>query len=205
MKAKSVIGLPEPTLEGELSVEAAIARRRSRRRFGGRPLTLAQLGQLLWSAQGITGGHRSRRAAPSAGGTFPLELFVAVGQGTVGELAAGVYHYAAPRHVLELVLEGDARPTLAEACLGQDFMAAAPADILIAADVSRTAARYGDRAPRYVHVEVGHAAENVHLQAEALGLASVPVGAFRDDEVAAVCRLEAPLAPLYIVPVGFPA
>jgi SagB-type dehydrogenase family enzyme len=198
------IELPRPDLEGEVSVEEAIAGRRSRRMFAADRLTVEQLGQVLWAAQGITGPNGRKRAAPSAGATYPMELFVAVGQGTVGDLSAGVYHYVPSGHALEQLFADDVRRQAAEAALGQTFLAEAPADILIAADYGRTAGRYGERARRYVDMEAGHVSQNVYLQAEALGLGTVAVGAFTDSAVARVFRLTRPLEPLYLMPLGRP-
>ncbi len=197
------IELPQPDTEGRTPVEEAIASRRSRRRFTTAALSIEQLAQLLWSAQGVT-GEAGRRAAPSAGATYPMEVLVAVGEGTVGDLSAGVYHYLPARHALEPVVEGDVRRQAATAALGQDFVAAAPAVLLIAADYERTRPRYGERAGRYVEMEAGHVGQNVYLQAEALGLGTVAVGAFRDEQVARVFGLPRGLAPLYLMPVGHP-
>jgi len=198
------IRLPKPSLKGGMSVEEAIGRRRSRRGFRDEPLSLQQVGQLLWCAQGITGPHGRKRAAPSAGATYPMELFVAVGKGTAGELPAGIYHYLPAEHALERTFEGDARGRIAAAALGQDFLAEAPLDILMAADYGRTGERYGGRGPRYVHMEAGHISQNVYLQAEALGLGTVAVGAFDDARMAEVFRLPDRLKPLYLMPVGRP-
>ena len=173
-----------------------------RRQFSDAPLTTGQLGQLLWSAQGVTGQQGRWRAAPSAGATYPMEVFVAVGSKTVGDLDAGVYRYLPSEHALERVGEADVRRQTAEAAWGQDFLAAAPLDILLAADYRRTAGRYGDRARRYVHMEAGHVSQNIYLQAEALGLGTVAVGAFDDRSVAQVFELPENIAPLYLMPVG---
>ena len=194
------INLPAPNTKGAMSVEEAIRQRRSRRNFSDTPLALAEAAQVLWAAQGLTEGRK--RTVPSAGAAFPLELYVAVGMGTVEGLEAGVYHYLPSGHALERHAEGDIRPMIARASLGQGFLAQAPLDLLMAADLSRTAQRYGDRARRYVDMEAGHASQNVHLQAEALGLGTVAVGAFHDDDVAAAFRLPASLRPLYLMPVG---
>jgi SagB-type dehydrogenase family enzyme len=197
------IELPSPNVKGTMGVEDAIERRRSRRSYADSPLTLAQVSQVLWSAQGLTKGRK--RAAPSAGAAYPIDVFVAVGPDTVESLPAGVYRYLPAGHSLELHLEGDVRALAAEAASGQRFLAQAPADILLAADYARTARRYGDRARRYVDMEAGHIAQNVHLQAEALGLGTVAVGAFSDSDVAEAFHLPADLAPLYLLPVGHPA
>jgi SagB-type dehydrogenase family enzyme len=186
-----------------MSVEETIERRRSRRRFAETALELGQLAQLLWCAQGVTGEHGRRRAAPSAGACYPIDLFVAVGPETVGGLDAGVYRYLPGDHALAMVAEGDVRGPVAEACLGQDFLEGAPAVLLMAADMSRTRTRYAGRAARYVHMEVGHIGQNIHLQAESLGLGTVAVGAFQDDAVARAFRIGSGLEPLYVMPLGF--
>lgn len=186
--------LPEPTREGAHSLEAALAKRRSRRHYEDRPLTLEQVSQLLWAAQGQT-DPRGRRAAPSAGGCYPLELDVVSAQ--------GVLRYLPDAHALRKRLEGDLRVECAQACSGQMFMAAAPVTFCFSAVYERTTGRYGERGVRYVHMDAGIAAENLHLQAEALGLGSVAIGAFNDDEVARVLGLPAAEKPLYLVPVGY--
>lgn len=207
------IRLPSPQLKGEISLEETILRRRSVRRYRREPLDLSQLGQILWSAQGIT-GTRGFKATPSAGATYPLEIFAVIGkQGvTLGEgkqapqeLPAGIYHYEPDSHSLSLHKATDLRPDLAKASLDQEFIVEAPVAIVICALYHRTSSRYGRRAERYVHMEIGHAGENIHLQAVALGLATVEVGAFRDEEVKEVLGLEDRTEPLYIMPIGRPA
>jgi SagB-type dehydrogenase family enzyme len=197
------IKLPFPNPQGKISVEEAISKRRSVRRFRAQPLSLAQLSQLLWSAQGIT-GTGGRRAAPSAGATYPLEIFVAIGEHGIESLAAGIYHYQVDSHSLSLHLSGDLRQKLADTALGQSFIANCPVDIVVCALHPRTAYRYGRRGERYVHMEVGHVGQNVSLQAVDLGLATVMVGAFEDEEVGKVLKLEEQIKPLYIIPIGKP-
>lgn len=198
------IKLPLPSLKGKISVEEAISKRRSVRRFRTQPLSLLQLSQILWSAQGITDTGRYR-TVPSAGATNPLEIFIVIGEGTVESLKAGTYHYEVDNHSVSLHLEGDLRRALAEAALGQECIAAATVNIIVCALFSRTAYRYGKRGERYVHIEVGHVGQNVSLQAIALGLASVMVGAFEDEEVRRVLKIDEQIKPLYIIPVGKPA
>jgi len=209
---QTMIKLPFPQLKGKVSLEETILRRRSVRRYRREPLDLSQLSQILWSAQGIT-GTRGFRATPSAGATYPLEIFVVVGeQGIIGsqakqapaELQAGIYHYEADSHSLSLHKPADLRPDLARATLDQEFIINAPVDIVICALFHRTSYRYGRRGERYVHLEVGHAGENIHLQAVALGLAAVEVGAFHDEEVRTVLGVDEQIKPLYIMPVGKP-
>jgi SagB-type dehydrogenase family enzyme len=209
---QTIIKLPSPQLKGKVSLEETILRRRSVRRYRREPLDLPQLSQILWSAQGIT-GTRGFRAAPSAGATYPLEIFVVIGkQGVIAseakqapeELQAGIYHYEADSHSLSLHKLADLRPDLARATLDQEFIIDAPVDIVICALYHRTSYRYGKRGERYVHIEVGHAGENIHLQAVALGLATVEVGAFHDEEVRKVLGVDEQIKPLYIMPVGKP-
>lgn len=199
-----IIPLPAPLLKGEVSLEEAVSRRRSRRGFKATPLTLQQVAQVVWAAQGIT-SPEGLRAAPSAGALYALDLYVAVGGREAGGLAAGVYHYEPQRHALEPTLKGDVRPTLARLAVGQTFLAEAPLALVITAEYERISQRYGDRAARYVHMEVGHAAQNVYLQAEALGLGTVVVGSFQDEAVSQALSLPAQHRPLYIMPVGHSA
>ena len=208
------IKLPSPQLKGEVSLEETILRRRSVRRYRAEPLSLSQLSQILWSAQGIT-GTSGFRAAPSAGATYPLEIFVFIGPQNIissevpigsgqalEELQAGIYRYEADAHLLSLHKPADLRPDLARAALDQEFIIKAPVVIVICALYDRTFRVYGRRGERYVHIEVGHVGENIHLQALALGLATVEVGAFHDEEVRKVLGVDEQIKPLYIMPVG---
>ena len=201
MNVGPLVKLPRPELEGKVSLEEAIARRRSVRRYRAEPLTLSQLSQVLWSAQGITAGGELR-AAPSAGATYPLELFAFVGKQAIDGLEAGIYHYEVDSHSLVCSQRGDLRRELARAALDQGFIVSAPVDIVICAIYTRTSYTYGRRGERYVHMEVGHVGENIHLQAIALGLATVEVGAFDDEEVRKVLDVEGRIKPLYIMPLG---
>jgi SagB-type dehydrogenase family enzyme len=196
-----VIKLPEPRQDSGISVESALRRRRSVREFRKESLTLAEVSQLLWAAQGIT-DPEGKRTAPSAGALYPLEVFlVAGGQ---DELPAGVYRYRPQGHDLIPVVQGDRRAKLAAAALEQDWLNDAPVTIVIAAIYERTVRKYKQRAERYVHMEVGHVAQNVHLQAVALELGTVEVGAFDDAEVKRVLTLAANEEPLCLMPVGKP-
>lgn len=194
--ADEVIALPAPDRSGSVSLEKTLAGRRSVREFSAEPLTQQQLGQLLWAAQGMT-GPAGMRTAPSAGALYPLELYVA--------LAHGFFHYDPRRHGLRRIVGLDLRPALSRAALEQESVLHAPAVFLIAAVFERTAAKYGpDRAPRYVYMEAGHAAQNLLLQAVALGLGGVPVGAFQDARLQKVASLPGQEQPLYLIPVGHP-
>jgi len=198
-----VIKLPPPLLKGKVSLEEAITKRRAVRRYRPESLALFQLSQILWSAQGVTGGGRLR-AAPSAGATYPLEIFVVIGKQSIEELETGIYHYEVDSHSLSLHKPGDFRIDLARAALDEGFIAVAPVDIVICALYTRTSYRYGRRGERYVHMEVGHVGQNIHLQAVALGLATVEVGAFDDEDVRKVLGVEEQIKPLYIMPIGKP-
>ena len=193
------VALPEPSIAGSTSLEQLLAQRRSIRDFPSTALELAGIGQLLWAAQGTT-HSQGLRTSPSAGALYPLELYVVTGR--VEGLEQGVYHYDPGAHQLKRTGEGDLRDALARAALSQDWMKSASAVIVFTADYARTARKYGKRANRYVHIEAGHAAQNLFLQAESLGLATVVVGAFKDDEVARVLGLPADLDPLLLMPLG---
>lgn len=189
------IDLPAPSYRGDVSLEQALTERRSVRAFGMDALDLTQLAQLLWAAQGIT-SDTGKRTAPSAGALYPLETYVVT--------ADGWFRYAPDDHQLEQLGAGDVRAALSEAALGQESVAAAAAVFVIAGVYARTAQKYGDRAARYVHLEAGHAAQNLLLQAVVEGLGAVPVGAFDDAEVQSVLGLSADHEPLYLLPVGHP-
>jgi len=193
------IPLPSPRTVSETSVEEALAQRRSVRVYSEANLSLLDVAQLLWAAQGITapGGGRT---APSAGALYPLELYLAVG--AVDGLDTGVYRYWPEKHELAKVKTGDARAALAAAALNQDCVEDAAIDLVFAGVYERTTGRYGDRGIQYVHLEAGHAAQNVYLQAEALELGTVVIGAFDESEVARVLGLEEQSTPLYLMPVG---
>jgi len=190
-----MVELPPPGEMGKISLEAALAHRRSVRRFSDRPLSWQEISQLLWAAQGITGG-RELRTAPSAGALYPLEVYAVLPQ--------GLFHYEPLGHSLSKRSEDDLRSSLRRAALDQQFVEEAPLVLVMAGDYEKTASRYGDRAERYVILEAGHAAQNVLLQAVALDLGGVPVGAFDDEEVRRVLGLPAGLTPLYLIPLGEP-
>lgn len=182
-----------------MSLEEAIEIRRSVRRFKSVPLSLEQVGQLLWSCQGIT-SKDGGRTAPSAGALYPLFVWLIAAQ--VTGVNQGIYGYQPEPGRLSLHRAGDFSSALAAAALDQEWVAAAPAVLALTAVVSRTAVKYGPRAERYVFIEVGHAAQNVYLQAQSLGLGTVIVGAFDDAEVAEVLSLPRDHAPMALLPVG---
>jgi len=203
------IKLPEPSFKGKLTVEEALKARRSVREFQDEPLTLAEVSQLLWAAYGVTQrlpGEQLRgglKTAPSAGALYPLEIYLVVGK--VTGLSAGVYRYLPETHALEKVLDGDRRQSLAAAAWGQEMIARAPAVIVYSAVFERTTRKYGQRGrQRYVCMDLGHSAENVYLQAVALGLGTCAVGAFDDAGVKQVVSMTKPEEPLYIMPLGRP-
>ena len=174
------ISLSEPRYDSDVSIEEALLNRRSVRQFSSEPLTLEEVSQLVWAAQGIT-DPRGLRTAPSAGALYPLELYVVVGN--IEDLTEGVYRYSPQEHELEKVLDGDLRADLSEAAMGQASVRGAAVDIVITAVYERTTVQYGDRGIRYVHLEAGHAAQNLCLQATAMDLGIVTAGAFSDDQV----------------------
>ncbi len=194
------VKLPPPTLESDVPLEVVIYERISYRSFAKRPLTLEEVGQLLWSAQGagVDGVTGASRTVPSAGATHPLEIYLVVGD--VCGLDPGVYRYVYARHSLEKTALEDRRERLAAAALRQNFVAGAPVSVVLAADYELTTSRYGERGIRYVHMEVGHSTQNIYLQCGSLGLGAVAVGAFNDEHVKAL--LEIKEEPLMIIPVG---
>ncbi|HEY70014.1 MAG TPA: SagB/ThcOx family dehydrogenase [Anaerolineae bacterium] len=189
--------LPEPRQTSETSIEETLRMRRSVRSFSDESLTLKEISQLLWSVQG-TRAKRQRRTAPSAGALYPLEIYAV--------MATGVHHYDPEQHTLTRILQADVRGELCSASWDQQFVLQAPLTVAITAVYERIAVKYGtERGLRYVYMEVGHAAQNLALQAVALGLGSVPVGAFKDAEVQRVLGVPEDHEPLYLLPVGHPA
>lgn len=195
------IRLAPPHQDNGAALERCIRQRRSVRGFRDQALTEGELGQLLWAAQGGTGAD-GKRAVPSAGALYPLELYVAVGE--VASLTRGVHHYCSGRHELSLVAPGHQREKLVDAARGQEWIATAPAVVCIAADFERTTAKYGMRGRGYVYMEAGHAAESLMLQAVALGLVTTMVGSFDDEEVKRLLHLGTNETPLCLIPVGAP-
>jgi len=190
------ISLPGPKLNGRQSVEQTLAARRSIREFTDEPIDDESLSQLLWAAQGLT-DPEGLRTAPSAGALYPLELYVVMN--------CGCYHYDPARHRLLLHSDRDMRPALCRAALSQISIRQAPAVFVIASVLRRMSHQYGPEvSPRYIHMEIGHAAQNLLLQAVALDLGAVPIGAFHEERVRELMDLPADHEPLYIVPVGRP-
>lgn len=194
------IKLPEPRYKSTISVEEAILNRRSIRSYSDEPLKLEEISQLLWSAQGITDERRSLRAAPSAGALYPLETYLVVSN--VSSLEKGIYKYEPFSHEIVKTKEGDFRNNLSLASLGQSCVRNGAVSIVFAAVYDRITRKYGKRGIGYTYMEAGHAAQNVYLQAEALGLGTVVVGAFIDDKVKEVVGFKEDETPLYILPVG---
>ena len=192
--AEPVIKLPRPSRTGMMSLETVLAQRRTVRQFTPQPLTWVEVGQLLWAAGGITDPESGKRAAPSAGACYPLEYYAVLGE--------GLYRYAPAAHALHLVRAQDIRSSLAVAAR-QEFIGQAPCIIAVCAVLQRTTQRYGQRGRlRYVPMDVGHAAQNLLLQATALGLVGCPVGSFDDQQISAVLGLTEGEIPLYLLPVG---
>ncbi|MFH1444210.1 MAG: SagB/ThcOx family dehydrogenase [Candidatus Peregrinibacteria bacterium] len=176
-----------------MSLDAALSGRRSVREFTDEPLSEEQLLKLAWAAQGMTHPD-GLRTAPSAGALYPLELYVVTAQ--------GVWHYEPAGGGLTRHRSGDARLSLWRNALEQDPVLRAPAVFVIAAVIGRTAAKYGDRAERYVILETGHAAQNLLLEAVSLNLGAVPIGAFDDGGVTQALSLPTDHTPFYLIPVG---
>ncbi len=197
------ISLPKPSSDGKVSLEKAIKERRTTRDFRERTLSLNHLSQLLWAAQGITDPTLGRRAAPSGGALYPLDIYILVGENGVEKMEAGIYHYLPEEHSVSMILKGDRRGEISSASLSQMWMAKAPVIFIITAEYKRITGKYGERGIRYALIEVGHVGENLFLQAEALGLGAGIVGAFNDLEVSKVAGLPSKHEPVLIMPVGY--
>ncbi|MDH3667532.1 MAG: SagB/ThcOx family dehydrogenase [Paracoccaceae bacterium] len=201
LSSASLITLPQPSTNGGLTLEQAIAHRRSVREFEGGSVSLAQLGQLLWAAQGVT-HPRGLRAVPSAGALYPLELYAIAADS--GDIEAGVYHYRPDRHGLDRLVEGDFRSRFAAAALRQTWIERASVILVVVAVHARTMAKYGNRGRRYVAIEAGHCAQDIYLQAVSLELGATEVGAFSDAAVSRLLRLPEGQEPVTSIAVGQP-
>ncbi len=194
------VKLPSPAYESSTSVEQALLQRRSVREYKDESISIAQVSQLLWAAQGITEPAKGLRTAPSAGALYPLEVYVVVGN--VRELEPGAYRYHPHQHELERVREGDVRAELCSAVLKQPSASRAAIIVVFFAVYERTTTKFGDAGIRYVHMEVGHAAQNLYLQAVSLKLGAGIVGEFPTEKVKRVLNAQENEQPLYIMPVG---
>jgi SagB-type dehydrogenase family enzyme len=202
----SITKLPTPQFTGNISVEQSIQNRRSVRQYSNQSLNMADVSQLLWAGQGITDTQRNLRAAPSAGQVYPLELYVVVGIGGVSGLKEGLYHYVPQNNTLERILEGDLRNNLSQVANGQPWVKQAPMNIVIAGNYQKMINKYKDQqlSTRFVDMEAGHVGENLYLQAEARGLATVSLGSFDENQMIRLLHLPNNEKPLYIFPVGHP-
>ncbi|MCS7111876.1 MAG: SagB/ThcOx family dehydrogenase [Ignisphaera sp.] len=206
----SIIALPTPQKLTYLTVEEAILLRRSIREFKRDPIKLTHISMILWAAYGITDPARGFRASPSAGATYPLELYLAIGEQGVHVLEdkyleSGVYKYIPSVHGLSEARRGDVRRSLMRAALNQKWIEDAPVSIVITAIYERTTRHYGERGRiRYVPIDVGHVGQNIYLMSTALGYGTVAIGAFRDSEVASIVGLKSDEVPIYIMPIGVP-
>lgn len=198
-KTQVEIKLPDPVFSSQTSIEEALKKRRSIRVYSSHSLTLQQIAQLLWAAQGIT-SSKGFRTIPSAGALYPLEIYLVTGE--IKNLSSGVYRYVPMKHTLQKLRDGDLRIQLANAAIGQDAVKYGAADIVITALFSRTTKKYGDRGKRYVLMEAGHAAQNIYLQTVSLNLATVSIGSFDDAYVKNILNITNEEEPLYILPIG---
>jgi len=195
-----MIKLPKPSTKSDVSLEETLASRRSVRQYKATALDMAKISQLLWAGQGIT-NSRNFRTAPSAGATFPLDLYILIGISDT--ISPGLYRYYPEEQALALIREGDLRTDLAAVALNQPMVKKAPVTIIFSATYSKTTSRYGDRGVMYVHNEVGHAAQNIYLQCETLGLGTVAIGAFDDDKANRFMEFPQGKEVVYMMPVGY--
>ncbi|MGE5107423.1 MAG: SagB/ThcOx family dehydrogenase [Sphingobacteriales bacterium] len=191
--------LPAPVFKSEISVEEALLKRRSIREYKKEPLELKEISQLLWAAQGITSPYGGR-TAPSAGALYPLELYLVSGNNN--GISPGVYHYKPSGHILVRIAIGDKRKLLTSAALMQGAIKKSAAVIVITADYERTTGKYFERGKKYVHMEAGHVAQNIYLQAVSLKIGTVTMGAFTDSLVKEILHLPKNEFPLYLMPIG---
>ena len=197
---EDIIQLPNPKLQSETSVEEALNKRRSIRNYTKQPLSLEEVSQILWAAQGITEKNYGLRTSPSAGALYPLEVYLVTAN--VKDISEGIYKYNPLNHSIKKIDDGDKRVEISNASLKQDAIEECSALVIITAIYERTSVKYGDRAERYVHMEVGHAGQNIYLQAVSLGIGTVMMGAFHDDALKKTLNLPANEFPLAIYTLG---
>jgi SagB-type dehydrogenase family enzyme len=197
---EDIIQLPVPKLQSETSVEEALNKRRSIRNYTKQPLSLEEVSQILWAAQGITEKSYGLKTSPSAGALYPLEVYLVTAN--VKDISEGIYKYNPLNHSIKKIDDGDKRVEISNASLKQEAIEECSALVIITAIYERTSVKYGDRAERYVHMEVGHAGQNIYLQAVSLGIGTVMMGAFHDDALKKTLKLPANEFPLAIYPMG---
>jgi SagB-type dehydrogenase family enzyme len=197
-----VVKLPPPVTKGTVSVEEALQNRRTTRKFANRSLELAQISQLLWAADGIN-SPQGKRTAPSGKATYPMDLYLVAGERGVTGLAPGIYHYNVADHALEPVAQGEFRPAVAKACNSQVWMTEAPAILVISGDYKRSEVKNGAKAPLYTHIEAGLIAQNIFLQAGALGLGAGIAGGMNDQALGQALKLPQGHIPFLVMPVGY--
>ncbi|MBI5680401.1 MAG: SagB/ThcOx family dehydrogenase [Methanobacterium sp.] len=208
--SRTVIGtvdLPNPKFTGSMSVEQAIHDRRSVRKYTNESLTLNDVSQLLWAAYGVTEASKNFKTVPSGGHTYPLEIYLIVGNGSVKGLDSGFYHYVPQNHSLEKILDGDLREKFAKASHNQLWIKEAPVNIVITGNDDKMMNKYKDNklSIRFVDIEAGHSGQNIYLQAQAMNLATVAIGSFYEDQVINILHLPSNERIIYSFPVGHSA
>jgi SagB-type dehydrogenase family enzyme len=199
LEEREEIFLPKARRYDGMTLKEALAKRKSVREFASEGLTKSEISQILWAANGLAQTDQitgATRTAPSAGALQPLEIYLITKD--------ALFHYQPAEQKLSRLKKGDLRYELSQAALEQTAVKDAPVDIVITAVYERTAVKYRERAERYVLLEAGHAAQNILLQAAALELGGVTIGAFKDEQVQKVLSLPQNHKPLYVMPVGHP-
>ncbi|MBD3246740.1 MAG: SagB/ThcOx family dehydrogenase [Candidatus Omnitrophica bacterium] len=202
-----VIELPGPKqweTVAPVDLTRAIRKRRSRRIFKEKPMRVEELAFLLWATQGVVrqGPGYTMRTVPSAGARHALETYVCALH--VAELPSGVYRYLPTRHALaEEFLDGELGPKLAEACLGQRFLATAGAVWVWTAVPYRMEWRYGPVSAKAIALDTGHAGQNLYLACEAVDCGTCAIGAYDQKRMDALIRADGEDEfVVYLAPVG---
>lgn len=183
------IKLPVPDHQGP-AFETSLKKRRSIRNFKSAGISLQELSQLLFAAQGITGKMygKNLRTAPSGGALYPIELYVVINN--VTGIEKGIYHYSVIDHSLELIKKGDHTDQVTDASFKQEMAGEASVTFIMTAIFARITSKYGDRGYRYAYIECGHISQNIYLQSTSLGLGSVCIGAFSDSDVNSLLEID---------------
>lgn len=202
MISNEEVTLPDPKVQGKISVEEAIYKRRSKRSYAKKPITLEQISQILWAAQGITDRERGYRSAPSPGAKYTIELYLVSGDPGVSGVAAGIYHYDPSRHVLSALKIGNFASRLMAAARDQEQIIQAAATVLISGVFKKAMVKYGERGIQYSLQESGAVGENIYLEATALGLGTVMMGAFEESAISDIIGLGGDEKPLLLMTIG---
>lgn len=190
--ADKVVELPKPNLNRSGAVMKALSERQSTREYASKALSLADLSDLLWAANGINRSDSGKRTAPSAMNKQDVDVYVVLPEGT--------YLYDAKKHQLNLVAEGDHRGAVAG---GQAFVKTAPVSLVLVSDISRFGDAKSARNQLMGAMDAGIVSQNISLFCSSANLATVPRASMDFDQLKKVLKLKEAQMPMMNHPVGY--